>query len=197
MIVCLIRAGSVFIRCRIWKAFLTIRDGIKGNSIGFAYEKNKKKMEIYKLKFLKTWWICCFVHKITSFLDDGCSIKNDTIAYSNEERKLCIDKKLAKSGKFSAKDKGTTGIVRHNLNSIPGFVIPPISVSAVSDELCSSSVVSIPHTNIYNLHNDTKATQPLLESTFTNILKENSSMRPRIFVYKNSKWFIFKNVINP
>ena len=45
MIVCLIRAGSVIIRCEIWKAFLTIRDGVKGNSTEFAYEKNKRKLE--------------------------------------------------------------------------------------------------------------------------------------------------------
>ena len=86
-----------------------------------------------------------------------------------------MDKKLAKSGKISAKAKGTTGIERHKLvtykpwfstsisvdNSIPGSVSHPVWVSAVSDELCSSSVLFIPHTNVYDLYSDTKAKQPL------------------------------------
>ena len=54
MIICLIRAGSVITRCEIWKTFLTIRDGVKGNSIEFAYEKFKKKLEKSKPKFFKT-----------------------------------------------------------------------------------------------------------------------------------------------
>ena len=139
--------------------------------------------------------------KSTPYLSDGCSIKNDSIANSNEEGKLCMDKKLSKSGKISAQAKRTTGIEIHKMvtskpwfstlfsvdNSIPNFVSPPVSVTAASDALYSSSVLSIPHTNINDLYSDTKAKQPLLESTFTNILKESRSMCPRILVDKTSK----------
>ena len=48
MIVCLVRAGLVIVRCEIWKTFLTIRDGVKGNSIEFAYEKNKNSINFSK-----------------------------------------------------------------------------------------------------------------------------------------------------
>ena len=53
VIVCLIRAGSVIIRCEIWKASLTIRVGVKGNSTEFAYEKNKRKLENLNPSFQK------------------------------------------------------------------------------------------------------------------------------------------------
>ena len=123
MIVCLIRAGSVIIKCKNLKAFLTIRDGVKGNSIEFAYEKNKKTLEKSKPKFSKADGFTALSTRSTPYLDDGCSIKNDIIANSNEEGKLCTDKNLAKSGKISEKAKITTEIERHKLvTSKPCFL---------------------------------------------------------------------------
>ena len=85
MIVCLKRAGLVIIRCKIWKAFLTIRDGVKGNSKEFAYEKSKRKLEKSKPKFSKADGFATFSTKSTSYLDDG--VQSRMILYRTPMKK--------------------------------------------------------------------------------------------------------------
>ena len=72
-------------------------------------------------------------------------------------------------------------------NSILAFDNRPVSDSAVSDERCPFPVLSIPHTNIYDIFDDTEAKQPQFESPSTTTLRESRFLRPRILVEKNSK----------
>ena len=63
------RKEALIIRCKICKTFLTIRDGVKGNSIEFAYEKNKNKLEKSTIKFSKADGFAALSTKLTPFFN--------------------------------------------------------------------------------------------------------------------------------
>jgi hypothetical protein len=54
MIVCLIRAGTVVIRCEIWKYFLCVRDSLVNENLDNMLLKNKRKSGKAKSKKPKT-----------------------------------------------------------------------------------------------------------------------------------------------
>ena len=54
MLVCLLRAGTVIIRCEIWKNFLSIRDGLINKAMDNIPMKSKKKSAKSKSKTPKT-----------------------------------------------------------------------------------------------------------------------------------------------
>ena len=54
MLVCHLRAGTVIIRCEIWKHFFTIRDNFVNKSLFSSSKKNKMKADKSRSKKLKT-----------------------------------------------------------------------------------------------------------------------------------------------
>ena len=136
-------------------------------------EKNKKKLEKSKPKFSKAVGFAALSTKSTPYLDDGCSIKNDIIVNSNEEEKLCTDKKLAKSGKFSAKDKGTTGIVRHKLLTPKPLFSKSISVDNSFSGLLVFQLQS-PQSPINFVHLQYYPSHTQIYTTYIMILKLNN-----------------------
>ena len=69
--------------------------------------------------------------------------------------------------------------------------------SRVSEKFHPCSAQPIPNTpNIYDMYQSTEAKQLIQESSCTDILRENRSLHPRVFVNKISKWFLLKSIIN-
>ena len=60
MMVCLLRAGTVIIRCEIWKTFLSVRDGLVNNAMKNIPMKSKKKTATSKVKVSKADGISYF-----------------------------------------------------------------------------------------------------------------------------------------
>ena len=199
MIVCLIRAGTVVIRCEIWKYFLCVRDSlIKENPDNMLLE-DKRKSGKAKSKKPKTDKItlCNKKSKVT--------INDRTI----NERIINIDdfKCSSNAEKLTAEIKSNeeTEIGRHKLvTDKPWFSSSfsvanssfandnPLSDLSVSKEFNPDTVQSIPNTiNTYDMYHKSGTNHQTQESTSTNQSRE-SRFRPRIVVDKISKLFVFK-----
>ena len=53
-IVCLLRAGTVIVRCEIWKHFLTVRDNFVYKSFSSSSARNQMKVDKSRSKRAKT-----------------------------------------------------------------------------------------------------------------------------------------------
>ena len=146
MIVCLLRAGTVIVRCEIWKHFLAVRDNLGFKSFSSSLMGNQKKTEKSRSKRAKTRCsTSCDETSKTDFLNQA----------TNSDDKKCSS--------FSDKDTGemisgeNIGDVGHKLaihkpwfshilsidNSIP-LKSFPVSDSAVLQESVHTAVQSIP-----------------------------------------------------
>ena len=75
MIVCLLRAGTVIIRCEIWKHFLTVRDNVVNKSSSSSSVKNKMTADKSRSKKSKTrTLISCGGISNAEFLDQATNL---------------------------------------------------------------------------------------------------------------------------
>ena len=99
MIVCLIRAGTVVIRCEIWKYFLCVRDSLVNENLDNMLLENKRKSGKAKSKKPKTDGntLCdkkskVIINERIINIDDskcsGCTEKMTVEIKSNEETEI-------------------------------------------------------------------------------------------------------------
>ena len=192
-IVCLLRAGTIIVRCEIWKHFLIVRDNYGLKSFSSSLLRNLKKTEKSRSESAKTRTSTLgdetsktdSLDQITNLYDKNCSSFSDK---DTTEMKLGED--IEDVGHKLAIHKPWFS---HSLsidNSIPLKSIP-MSDSAVLQEIVHSAVQSIPDTSrIYDTYKHTGINQGIQESSSTDTPRE-SRLRPRVKVDKISKWFIF------
>ena len=78
MMVCLLRAGTVVIRCEIWKHFLSVRDGLINKTMDNIPMKSKKKSGKSKSKMPKADDITCWDKKPNAIDNEGNTSIDDT-----------------------------------------------------------------------------------------------------------------------
>ena len=71
MMVCLLRAGTVIIRCEIWKHFLSVRDGSINKTMDNIPMKSKKKSGKSKSKIPKSEGTTFCAKKPNAFRNEG------------------------------------------------------------------------------------------------------------------------------
>ena len=78
MMVCLLRAGTVVIRSKIWKHFLSVRDGLINKKMDNISMKSKKRSGKSKSKMPKADDITCWDKKPNANDNEGNTNINDT-----------------------------------------------------------------------------------------------------------------------
>ena len=194
MIVCLIRAGTVVIRCEIWKYFLCVRDSLIKENPDSMLLKDKRKSGKAKSKKPKTDRItlCNKKSKVTineriiNIDDFKCSSNAEKMTAeikSNEETEIGRHKLVTDKPWFSSSFSVANSIFAND---------NPVSDLSVSKEFNPDTVQSIPNTiNIYDIYHKSGTNHQTQESTSTDQSRE-SRLRPRIVVDKISKLFVFK-----
>ena len=99
MIVCLLRAGTVIIRCEIWKHFLFIRDSLINKNLNNTPFKNKKKSGEPKSKKPKTDGTTLCDKKTKVIRSERISNIDDTKCSSYSE-KMTVEMKSNKDTKI-------------------------------------------------------------------------------------------------
>ena len=188
-IVCLIRAGTVILRCEIWKHFLAIRDdhGFKSflSSCLSSSMNNKRKTEKARSTRAKTR---------TSSLFDKITHNDLLVHDTNPDDVKCSNvSDIDKLGE-DIEDVGHKLAIHkpwfsHSLsidNSISLKSIP-MSDSIVSQEPVHTAVQTIPDTfHIYDTYKHSGINQEIQVSTSTDTPRE-CRLRPRVKVDKISK----------
>jgi len=189
MIICLLRAGTVIIRCEIWKHFLTVRDSLVNKPLFNSSMKNKKEADTSRSIKLKT-------NAITSYYGLSNADLNERTTNIDDKKYPSISEKMTAEMKFceNIESKGHKLAIHkpwfsHNLsidNSI-SFKDIPVCDSSVLKESSPIAVQSIPDaSNIYDIYLNTGTNQKTQDSSSTDVSRE-SRLRPRLVVDKISK----------